>query len=112
MSVASIPSTNSCAPETKEKTILATSSALLELAVRDSSWREPPAVLASLPVYPSPLREVLPRDRSSAEVGSASRPVLRIMEPSVFESMRVDCTPGLLASLDRFSRVDAGFCMP
>ncbi len=32
-----------------------------------------------------------------------------MMEPSDFESMRVDCTPGLSASLERFSRVDASY---
>ena len=41
-------------------------------------------------------------------VGSASKPVLRMIEPSKRDKMRVDWTPGLAASLDRFSSVDKG----
>lgn len=39
----------------------------------------------------------------------ARRPVLRMIVPSFFDRINVDCTPGFAANRERFSRVDAGW---
>lgn len=42
------------------------------------------------------------------EVAAARSPVLRMIEPSDFERMRVEWTPGFDARRDKFSKVAAG----
>ena len=113
----SMSSATSFAAFTNEKTTLATSSALFLLFM-------PPVVLTrlslSFPLEPnekvSPFWEgfSIPDSLDSAVVGcwkgKARRPLLRMIDPSTFDRMRVDWTPGLAARRERLSKVDADYC--
>ena len=106
-----MPSVKAFAPATKAKTILATSSAVLPLASTSplSGYLLPSLIAsAALPVlFGLILLPILGSSEGEGE-GEARSPVLRMIEPSIFERIRVDWTPGLDARRERFSRVAAG----
>lgn len=107
----SMPSVNAFDAATNVKTILATSSAVVSFV----TWLLPGYALALLiasNASAEPFSLVpLPTTGLCVDFGEelARRPVLRMMEPLDFESMRVDWTPALDARRERFSNVVAGW---
>jgi len=89
----SIPSVKAFAPVTNAKTILATSSALLPFVLTSVLLEYWPSSLIPSGGSLAPIGFVpLPTigSREGDEEGAASRPVLRMIEPSDLERMRVD----------------------
>lgn len=89
----SIPSVKAFAPATNAKTMAATSSALLPLVLTAVLLVYSPSVIISSVGSPAP-REFAPSPTIEFCEGNeeevASKPVLRMIEPSDLERMRVD----------------------